>query len=203
LARSFDFLLAVRVDAAILEFLCTVSPFPCDQCIPARRVESLSNWIARRLSKNTVGPTITIDGARAVRGNAERPRMMMQGRRSSFFYPAPHQRHKEWHSERDCGDCESQRMHGHLPRRLAGNPGTSLMGAGCRQTTSAAVMAITERSICERANAGRADTESPGERYAPGSFFALAPRRVRLASSPAICSRRATIPRRRRASWPR
>jgi hypothetical protein len=33
------------------------------------------------------------------------------------------------------------------------------MGGICRQTTSAAVMAITEWSICERVNAGRADTD--------------------------------------------
>jgi hypothetical protein len=41
----------------------------------------------------------------------------------SLFYLVPHQGDKEGHSERDCGDRESQRMHGHLPFRLAGDPG--------------------------------------------------------------------------------
>jgi hypothetical protein len=82
LARSFDFLLAVRVDAAILEFLCAVSPFPSDRCIPARRVESLSNWVARRLSKNTVGPTITLDGC-AGRPWQCRRRMICKGARDA------------------------------------------------------------------------------------------------------------------------
>jgi hypothetical protein len=49
-ACSFDLSLAARVCAASREFLCAVSPFPSDRCVPARRVELLSNWVARRLS---------------------------------------------------------------------------------------------------------------------------------------------------------
>jgi hypothetical protein len=42
------------------------APFlhPSDRCTPARRVELLSNWVARRLSKNMVGPAVTTDGCK-------------------------------------------------------------------------------------------------------------------------------------------
>ena len=53
--------LAARVYAASPEFLCAVSPFPSDRWIPARRVELLSNWVARRLSKKSAPPLQQMD----------------------------------------------------------------------------------------------------------------------------------------------
>jgi hypothetical protein len=81
MAYSFDLSLAARVYAASREFPSAVSPFPSDLCIPARRVELLSNWVARRLSENMIGPAVTTDGCK------NKFRKVAGARRCSSFPP--------------------------------------------------------------------------------------------------------------------